>query len=117
MERLKTFNWILLALLGVAAGVAKMMQAPQEMAFFQGEMGFTTNVIVTFGFLQFVAGVMLVFQKTRLAGAILLGLTLFVSCVIVFMGGKTLLGVISIVPVLMADVTAWLEFQAQRKKQ
>ena len=117
MERLKTFNWILLALLGVAAGVAKMMQVPPEMEFFQGQMGYTTDVIVGFGFLQFVGGLMLVFQKTRLAGAVLLGLTLFVSCVVVFMGGKTVLGVISVVPVLMADVTAWLELKAYNAKK
>ena len=112
MSRLKTLNWILLALLGVAGGTSKMLQIPQEMAFFQGEMGYNTDVIVAFGFLQFVAGVALVFKKTRLAAAVLLGLTLFISSIVVFMGGKIVFGVISLIPVLMADLLVWLEVKA-----
>ena len=113
-NRLKTLNWILLALLGVAAGVAKMMQVPQEMAFFQGELGFGSNTIVTFGVLQFIGGLMIVFKKTRLTGAILLGLTLFLSSVVIFMSGKIVFGLVSLIPVLMADVLAWLEIKAMR---
>ena len=112
MKKMMTLNWILLALLGVAAGTSKMLQIPQEMAFFEGEMGYSADFIVAFGFLQFVGGVMLVFQKTRLAGAVLLGLTLFLSSIVVFMSGKIAFGLVSLIPVLMADLAAWIEFKA-----
>ena len=79
MSKLKTLIWILLALLGVAAGIAKMLQTPQEMAFFQGQLGFSAEAIMAFGLLQFIAGVMLVFKKARLIGAALLGITLLLA--------------------------------------
>ncbi|MGI9222550.1 MAG: hypothetical protein ACR2QS_16100 [Woeseiaceae bacterium] len=116
-DRLKTLNWMLLALLGVAAGVAKMMQVPQEMAFFQGELGFGSNTIVAFGALQFIGGLMIVFKKTRLAGSILLGLTLFLSSVVIFMSGNIGFGLVSLIPVVMADVVAWFEIKAMRSAE
>ena len=111
MQKLKTLNWIVLALLGVAAGVAKMMQMPQEMAFFRDALGFSEDLIVAFGALQFFSGLMMVFKKTRLAGSIILGLTLFLSCIVIFMDGKIVFGLVSAVPVVMADIAAWIEFK------
>ncbi len=113
-SRLKTLNWILLALLGIAAGVAKMMQMPQEIAFFQGQLGFSSNTIVTFGAVQLIGGLMVVFKKTRLAGSILLGLTLFLSSIAIFMSGNIGFGLVSLIPVIMADVVAWFELKAMR---
>lgn len=113
MSRLKTFIWILLALLGVAAGVAKMLQTPQEMAFFQEQLGFSAEAIMAFGLLQFVSGAMLIFKKTRLVGAALLGLTLLLSSVVIFMAGNTGFAVVSLIPVLMADLVVWFEIKAK----
>ena len=114
MNRLKTFIWILLALLGVAAGVAKMLQSPQEMVFFHDQMGFSAEAIMAFGLLQFAAGVMLVFKKTRLVGAALLGITLLLSSIVIFMAGETLFGAISLLPVLMADLVVLFEIKAKK---
>lgn len=114
MEKLKTLNWILLVILGIAAGVSKMLQTPQEMAFFQGEMGYSAEFIVAFGACQFLGALLMVFQKTRLAGALVLGLTLFLSCIVVFMSGNIVFGVVSLVPVIMADIAAWIEFKRLR---
>ena len=111
MQKLKTLNWVLLALLGIAAGVAKMMQVPQEMAFFQDALGFSPDLIVAFGALQFCSALMLVFKKTRLAGSLILGLTLFLSCIVIFMSGNIVFGLVSAVPVIMADIAAWIEFK------
>jgi hypothetical protein len=105
----------LLALLGVAAGIAKMLQSPQEMAFFQGEMGFNAEAIMAFGLLQLIAGVMLIFKKTRLIGAALLGITLLLSSIVIFMAGKISFGVISLIPVLMADLVVWFEIKAKNE--
>lgn len=115
MQKLRTLNWILLALLGIAAGTSKMMQTPQEMEFFQGQMGYSSELIVAFGALQFLGGLLMVFKKTRLAGAILLGLTLFLSCIVIFMSGNIGFGMISVIPVLLADLAAWLELKDMRQ--
>ena len=114
MDRLKTLIWILLALLGVVAGIAKMLQTPQEMAFFQDQLGFNAEAIMAFGLLQFVAGVMLVFKKTRLVGAALLGITLLLSSIVIFMAGQIGFGVVSLLPVLMADLVVWFEIKAKK---
>jgi hypothetical protein len=114
MNRLKTLIWILLALLGVAAGVAKMLQAPQEMAFFHDQLGFNAEAIMAFGLLQLVAGIMLVFTKTRLVGAALLGVTLLLSSIVIFMAGQIGFGVVSLLPVLMADLVVWFEIKAKK---
>lgn len=104
----------MLALLGVAAGIAKLLQTPQEMAFFQEQMGFSAEAIMAFGLLQLVAGLMLVFKKTRMVGAALLGLTLFLSSIVIFMAGETSFGMVSLIPVLMADLVVWFEFKAKK---
>jgi hypothetical protein len=114
MDKLKTVIWILLALLGVAAGTAKMLQTPQEMAFFQDQLGFSAEAIMAFGLLQFIAGVMLVFNKTRLVGAALLGITLLLSSIAILMAGQIGFGVVSLLPVLMADLVVWLEIKAKK---
>ena len=114
MDRLKTLIWILLALLGVVAGIAKMLQTPQEMAFFQDQLGFNAEAIMAFGLLQFVAGVMLVFKKTRLVGAALLGITLLLSSIVIFMAGQISFASVSLIPVLMADLVVWFEIKAKK---
>ena len=109
---------MVLVLLGIAAGVAKMMQMPQEMAFFQDTLGFSADLIVAFGALQFFSGLMMVFKKTRLAGSLILGLTLFLSCIVIFMSGNIAFGLVSAIPVIMADIAAWIEFkEMQAAKQ
>ena len=114
MDRLKTLIWILLALLGVVAGIAKMLQTPQEMAFFQDQLGFNAEAIMAFGLLQFVAGVMLVFKKTRLVGAALLGITLLLSSIVIFMAGQISFAAVALIPVLMADLVVWFEIKAKK---
>ena len=114
MDRLKTVIWILLALLGVAAGTAKMLQTPQEMAFFHDQLGFGAEAIMAFGLLQFVAGILLVFKKTRLVGAAPLGVTLLLSSIVIFMAGQIGFAVLSLLPVLMADLVVWFEIKAKK---
>lgn len=104
MSRLKTLNLVLLVILGLFSGMSKIMQVPQELEFFQGEMGFSTNAIILFGLAQLAAGVLLVFKKTRTTGADVLAVTLCISTVIVFMAGKIGFGLFSIVPIVMAGI-------------
>lgn len=80
------------------------MQIPQEMDFFQGEMGFDANAIVLFGVVQLVAGVLLGFKKSRAIGALVLAITLVISTIIIFMAGKTGFGLVSMLPIAMAAV-------------
>ena len=62
---MKIVNILIIAiivLLSIAAGLAKVMQAPQEMDFLQG-VGLSSAMIIAFGLVQTSAGVLLVPQK------------------------------------------------------
>ena len=104
MKLLKTVNLILVILLGLSYGISKFMQIPQEMEFFQDEMGYSANTIILFGVAQLAAGILLVFGKTRTIGAIILATTFCISALIVFMAGKIGFGFFSILPVVMAGI-------------
>lgn len=103
MRAFNKINLIVLTLLSITAGTAKIMQVPNEVEFFQGA-GFSTNVVILFGVVQLAGGFLLVFHKTRTTGAILVAATLCLSTVMIFMSGKTGFGLFSILPVLMAGI-------------
>ncbi len=106
---MKIFNILLvsiLALLSAAAGIAKVMQAPQEMEFLRG-LGLSTTVIVVFGAVQIAAGILLVPRKTRTFGAVLAIVALAVSTVLIFVSGNVAFGVVSMLPIAMAGVVIY----------
>jgi len=93
----------IVALLSIAAGLAKVMQAPQEVEFLQS-FGLSSVLIVAFGLVQVSGGVLLVPQKTRLPGAVLAALALVVSTILIFVGGNLVFGLVSMLPVALACV-------------
>lgn len=93
----------IVALLSVAAGLAKVMEAPQEVEFLQSA-GLSTTLIIIFGLIQIAAAVLLVPRKTRMAGSILAAFAFAVSSVLIFVGGDLNFGLFSLLPVLLACV-------------
>ena len=93
----------IVALLSIAAGLAKVMQTPQEMEFLQS-FGLSSALIVAFGLVQISGGVLLVPQKTRMLGAVLATTALVVSTVLIFVGGNFVFGLVSILPIALACV-------------
>ena len=96
-------NLVLLTLLSLASGVAKVMLQPQEIAFFGGA-GFSEAMIVVFGVAQLIGGAILALKKVRKLGAIIMALTFGVSSALIFMSGNVTFGLISMLPILMAGV-------------
>jgi len=93
----------IVALLSLAAGLAKVMQAPQEMEFLQGA-GLSPGLIVAFGLVQILGGLLLVPGKTRMVGAVVAGSAFTVSAALLFMSGNLAFGLISILPVALAGI-------------
>lgn len=93
----------LMVLLSIAAGMAKVMQVPQEVAFLQG-VGLSTTLIVVFGLVQVLGGIGLVLPKTRIYGAVLSALAFTVSTVLIFIGGNLSFGLFSILPIVLIGV-------------
>jgi len=75
-----------IAILSVAAGLAKVMQSQQEIEFLQG-LGLSIFVIMVFGLIQIIGGVLMAPEKTRMPGAVLVTLGFVVSTVLIFIGG------------------------------
>jgi hypothetical protein len=105
----KILNIILVALitlLSIAAGVAKVLESPQEVEFLQG-FGFTPLPIITFGLVQIVGGVLLAAPKTKKLGAIITILAFGVSTLLIFISGNSMFGLASMVPILLICVILW----------
>ena len=95
---------VLLIALAFAAGAAKIMKMPQEVEFFHATIGMNTVAVVGLGVLQALSGLLLIFTRTRLAGALLLDITLLFSAVVVFLSGNIPFGLISLVPVVLTSL-------------
>jgi hypothetical protein len=101
MQQVKTIILVLLVLLGAAAGLAKITLAPPEVEFFKG-LGLGTAVVLAFGILQLAGALLLVLQKTRLIGAVILDITFTLSVVMIFMTSQIGFALVSVIPVIMA---------------
>ena len=106
---------VIVTVLSIAAGAAKVMQTPQEMEFLQGA-GLSETLIMVFGLVQTVGGVLLLPQKTRLSGAVLAALAFMASSVLIFIGGNITFGLFSILPVVLAGIVAQQSVRAAPPK-
>ena len=99
----------IVALLSIAAGLAKIMQNPQEMAFLQS-VGLSTAVIIVFGTVQVLGGVLLVPPRTRMFGAVLVTFAFFVSVVLIFLSGNVQFALVSLLPVILGGVLIYRSY-------
>ena len=97
---------VIIALLSISAGLAKVMQAPQEMEFLQS-VGLSKIVIFIFGLVQIAGGVLLTPKKTRMFGAVLASSAFVVSTVLIFVGGNLAFGMFSILPIALAGTVIY----------
>ena len=106
---MKVVNFLIIAvvaLLSIAAGAAKVMQAPQEMEFLQS-VGLSKSLIMVFGLVQIAVGFLLVLQKTRLPGAVVAAAAFIVSTILIFIGGDLAFGLFSILPIVLAGIVIY----------
>ena len=111
---MKILNMIavtLIALLSVAAGFAKVMGTPQEVAFLQS-FGFTTMLIFAYGSVQIAGGILLAMPNTKKLGAMIAMLAFGLSTVLIFMSGNLMFGVISLFPIVLTCFIFWQSSQA-----
>jgi len=106
---------VIVALLSIAAGLAKVMQTPQEMEFLQG-FGLSNVMIMAFGLVQILGGVSLVPQRTRLPGAVLTASAFVLSTVLIFVGGNLAFGLVSMLPIALASVIIYRSVRTANSK-
>lgn len=67
MDIIKRVNWILLILLGISSGIAKLMLPPNEVEFF-GAAGFSDALILVFGACHIAGGLLLIYRPLKKLG-------------------------------------------------
>jgi hypothetical protein len=106
---MKPFNILIIAvvaILSVAAGLAKVMEAPQEMEFLQGA-GLSPTLILAFGLVQILGGALLATKRTRTMGAYLAVAGFAASTLLILMGGDLVFGLISAIPIALSALVAY----------
>lgn len=106
---MKILNLVLIAviaLLGIAAGVAKVMGAPEEVQFLEG-FGFNSMLIVLYGLTQIVGGVLLAIPKTLKLGAIITILGFSFSTALISISGNYAFALASLLPIIITVFILW----------
>ena len=93
----------LLTLLAVSSGTAKILLLPQEVDFF-GKYGFSSLVLIVFGSVQLLGGLLLITARTRFVGAAVVAATFLVSLVMLLMDGSIPASIATAVATLLLAV-------------
>lgn len=104
---------IILGLLSIAAGAAKVSLVPEEAAFLQ-QFGFTDTLIIAFGLVQGLGGVLLAVPRTRAYGASICCVGFAISAVLLLLDGNLAFGGVSLLPVALTAFIAYQVFSSQQ---
>lgn len=103
-------NLTLVILLSISAGLAKIMQIPEEILFFK-EAGLGITILVMFGVIQLTGGILGAMKKFRKFGAVIMAVTFLFSSIMIFTRGDIKFGLFSLLPVIMSGILILKEFQ------
>ena len=90
----------ILTLLAMSSGITKVLLLQRDVDFF-GKYGFSDLMLIAFGLLQLIGGLLLVFKKTRFAGAAIVAVTFLVSLVLLLMDGNIPVSIITVAATLL----------------
>lgn len=93
----------ILTLLAVSSGITKILLMPQDVLFF-GKYGFSDPLLIAYGSVQLLGGFLLVFTKTRFAGAAIVAVTFLVSLALLLMEGNVPVSIVTAVATLLLVV-------------
>lgn len=93
----------ILVFLALAAGVTKIMLMPQDVEFF-GKYGFTNSILIAYGAAQVIGGILLIIQRARFIGAIIVAITFLISAVVLVMDRNILVTIVTLVAVFLLGV-------------
>ena len=93
----------ILTLLAVLSGITKILLMQQDVDFF-GKYGFSGPILIAFGLVQLLGGLLLVFTKTRFVGAANVAVTFLVSLAMLLMDGNIPASIITLVATLLLGV-------------
>ena len=86
---------------------------PQDVDFF-GQYGFTNPILIAFGVSQLIGGVLLAVPRTRIVGAVILGVTFLISAVVLGMAGNIPVTVVTLLCVFLLGFVVRQSLQTLR---
>ncbi len=89
-----------LVLLAISSGTTKILLMEQDVEFF-GKYGFTNPILVAYGAIQLIGGILLVLPKTRTVGAIIVAITFLISAVVLVLSGNIPVTIVTLVCVIL----------------
>ena len=75
----------------------------QDVEFF-GKYGFTNSILIAYGAVQLLGGILLALPKSRIVGATLVAITFLVSAVVLVMEGNIPVTIVTLICVLLLGV-------------
>lgn len=106
MKTIVTIVSVLIGLLSIAAGAAKILLVPEEVEFLR-QFGFTAVLTVSFGIVQVLGGFLLVIPITRFYGSLIAALAFALSAALLLVAGNLAFAGVSLVPVLLAGFVGY----------
>lgn len=97
---------IILVILSLAAGGAKVFNMPQEIQFFK-DAGIHSTWLLPLGSLQIIGGLLAIYYRTRRVGSAAIALGFLLSTIVIFMTGNSAFGVFSLLPVFLCAFIFW----------
>ncbi|WP_229954601.1 hypothetical protein [Parasphingorhabdus litoris] len=99
--------------MSIAAGAAKILQVPNEAAFFEA-LGLGLTIMMVFGIFQVAAGLLSAISATRIIGLGLMGLAFLISAAMIWLNGQIVFALLSFLPALLADILLLLHLRDKR---
>ena len=115
MKVVSTVILAILVLLAVSSGVTKILLLPQDVDFF-GKYGFSNPILIAYGLVQLVGGLLLVFAKTRFIGAAIVAITFVISLVVLVMEGNIPVSIVTAFATLMLGVVMKQSWRGDNRK-
>lgn len=106
---------VILTFLAISSGVAKIVLMQQDVEFF-GRYGFSNTMLIAFGAIQLIGGIMMPLTRTRFVGAAIVASTFLVSLAILLMDGNIPVSIVTAVATLMLFVVMKLSWQSHAKE-
>ena len=106
MRIVKVALVVLLGVLSIAAGAAKVALVPEEAQFLR-QFGFTDVLTIAFGVVQVIGGLLLMVPVTRFYGSLICAAGFALSAGLLLAIGNLAFGAVSLLPFLLSGILAY----------
>lgn len=104
MKKVKILLILMISILGLGAGISKVLLLPEELEFYS-KVGLNESMLIFFGIVQLISTILFIFYKTRNIGALALALTFVISSIMIFLLGEFGFGLFSLLPIALIIIT------------